>query len=85
MAGVGVSAHLEHHIHDRSRLRDLPMDSSGIRSRRRVGEVDDEVADAPEEVVLVHIPLRTASTRDVGIRIWETTIQTQSIPSNHGR
>ena len=54
MAGIGGSAHLEDDVHDRSRLRDLPVDSGGGRGRGRLSEVDDEVANAPEEVVLVH-------------------------------
>ena len=48
---MGIS--LEDNVHGRGRLRDLPVDSGGGRGPRLVAEVDDEVADAPEEVVLV--------------------------------
>ena len=40
------------------------MDSGGGRGPRLVAEVDDEVADAPEEVVLVDISLRAAASWD---------------------
>ena len=41
-----------------------------LRHRR---QVDDEVADAPEEVVLVHVPLRAVAVRDVRVRICAAT------------
>ena len=62
-------AHLEHDVHERRRLRDLPVDACRGRGRGHLRQVDHEVAHAPEEVVLVGIPLRSAAVRDVGIRI----------------
>lgn len=59
---MGIS--LEDNVHGRGRLRDLPVDSGGGRGPRLVAEVDDEVADAPEEVVLVDISLRAAASWD---------------------
>ena len=69
VGGVGISAHLEDNIHNRRCLRDLPMNTGGSGSRGRLGKVDDEVADAPEEVVLVHVPLGAVAARDVRVRI----------------
>ena len=69
VGGVRISAHLENNVHDRRCLRDLPMDTGGSGSRGRLGKVDDEVADAPEEVVLVHVPLGAVAARDVRVRI----------------
>ena len=71
VAGVGIGAHLEHDVHDGSCLRNLPVDSGRSCGRRCAGEVDDKVAHAPEEVVLVHVPLCAATTGDIGIRVWE--------------
>ena len=53
MGVAGSSRHLEDDVDQGSGLRDLPVDSGGGRGPRLVAEVDDEVADAPEEVVLV--------------------------------
>ena len=72
---VRVGAHLKDNVHERSRLRDLPVDTRRAGSDRRLGEVDDEVAHAPEEVVLVHVPLRTPTAGNVRIRIWASNIQ----------
>ena len=69
VGGVRISAHLEDNVHDRRCLRDLPMDTGGSGSRGRLGKVDDEVADAPEEVVLVHVPLGAVAARNVRVRI----------------
>ena len=69
VGGVRISAHLEDNVHDRRRLRDLPMNTGGSRSRGRLGKVDNEVADAPEEVVLVHVPLGAVAARNVRVRI----------------
>ena len=63
------STHLEHDVHERRGLRDLPVDTRRARARGHVSEVDDKVAHASEEVVLVDIPLCTVSVGDVWIRI----------------
>ena len=66
---VRVGAHLKDNVHERSRLRDLPVDTRRAGSDRRLGEVDDEVAHAPEEVVLVNVPLCASTTRDVWVHV----------------
>ena len=72
VGGVGIRAHLEDNVDNRRCLRDLPMNTGGSGSRGRLGKVDDEVADAPEEVVLVNIPLGAAATGDVRVCVCST-------------
>lgn len=69
MGVAGRSAHFEDDVHERRRLRDLPVDARRGRARGHLAQVDDEVAHAPEEVVLVDIPLRPAAARDVRVRV----------------
>ena len=69
VGSVRVCAHLEDDVHKRGRLRNLPVDTRRACSGRRLGKVDDEVAHAPEEVVLVNVPLCASTTRDVWVHI----------------
>lgn len=66
-------AHLEHDVHERRRLGNLPVDASSGRIWRHAAEVDDEVAHAPEEVVLVHVPLRAATARYIWVCVCVST------------
>ena len=69
VSSVGIGAHFEDDVHERCRLRDLPVDPSRTCSCWGLGEVDDEVAHAPEEVVLVEVPLRSTAPRDVWVHV----------------
>ena len=73
MRVAGSGAHLEDDVHERRRLRDLPVDARRGRARGHLAQVDDEIAHAPEEVVLVHVPLRAVAVRDVRVRICATS------------
>lgn len=69
---MGVSlavAHDEPDVHQARRLRDLPVYAGRRDVVGHAAGVDYEVAHAPEEVVLVDVPLRTSAARDVRIRI----------------
>lgn len=65
----GSSAHLEDDVRQGRRLRNLPVDARRARARRHLAQVDHEVAHAPEEVVLVDVPLGAVAARDVRVRI----------------
>ena len=54
-----VGSHVEDNVLKRSSLGNLPMDTS-TSSDRHSCSIDDEVADLPEEVVLVRIPVNTS-------------------------
>lgn len=81
MGVAGRGAHLENDVHERRRLRDLPVDARRGRARGHLAQVDDEVAHAPEEVVLVDIPLRAAAAGDVRVRVWK---KTNVVSTGHG-
>ena len=70
---MGISlavAHDEPDVHQARRLRDLPVYAGCGDVVGHAAGVDHEVAHAPEEVVLVDIPLRPAASRDVRVGIW---------------
>ena len=69
MGSSGISAHLEHNVCQGRRLRDLPVYTHRWCSGRHLAQVDHEVANAPEEVVLIEIPLRAVTIRNVRVRI----------------
>ena len=68
--GVALAiAHDETDVHQARRLRDLPVYPGRGDVVGDAARVDDEVAHAPEEVVLVDVPLCTSPSGDVRVRV----------------